>query len=89
MQINSDNNLISRLAGDSPLVQQGSQGPAPSRRKDAAALGERFGEILSKALNAPENRLAVEQAKRDLKEGRLENDAAFEQAAENFLKYGL
>jgi hypothetical protein len=89
MQINSDNNLISRLAHDGPRMQQGGQGSATSRSKDSAALGEQFGEILSKALHTTENRSVVEQAKRDLKEGRLESDAAFEQAAEHLLKFGL
>lgn len=89
MQINSDNNLISRLAHDGPRVQQGSQGPAASRSKDSAELGERFGEILTKALNTAEDSSAVEKAKRDMKEGRLESDAAFEQAADNLLKFGL
>jgi len=89
MQINSDNNLISRLAHDGPRIQQGGQGSAKPRAAESAALGEGFGDILSKALNTTEDRSAVEQARQDLKAGRLESDAAFEQAADNLLRFGL
>jgi phosphoenolpyruvate-protein kinase (PTS system EI component) len=89
MQINSENNLISRLTAEGNPVRQGLKQPSKSDNNVPAALERGFGEILSKALTPADDQNLIEQVRKDLKEGRLESDSAFEQAAENILKYGL
>jgi hypothetical protein len=89
MQINSDNNLISRLTAEGNSAPQGLKQPPKSDNSVPAALEKGFGEILHKALIPADDQNLIEQARKDLKDGRLESDSAFEQAADNLLKYGL
>lgn len=89
MQINSDNNLISKLAAQQNAVPQGGKQQPKSDNNVSAALDSSFGAILSKALTPPDDTQLIEQVRQELREGRLESDRAFEQAAENLLKFGL
>ena len=89
MQIHGDNNLAARLTQEGRTVQPGGRQAAKSENNTAAALENGFETILAKALNPIDNSRLIEQVKLDLKEGRLESDAAFEQAANNLFRYGL
>lgn len=89
MQIQSDNNLAARLVQDGKTVQTGGKLPLKPDNKTAAVIENGFETILNKALNPIDDRSVIEQARLDLKEGRLESDLAFEQAADNLFRYGL
>lgn len=89
MQIQSDNNLIARLTQEGKPVQPDGKRTAKPDNTVAAALDNGFETILSQALNPVNDQPLIEQTRLDLRDGRLESDAAFEQAADNLFKYGL
>lgn len=89
MQIHSDNNLIAKLTQEQNTVQPSGKRTAKPDNTIAAALDNGFETILREALNPANEQQLIEQTRLDLKQGRVESEAAFEQAADHLLTYGL
>lgn len=89
MEIRSDNLLGVQLPQDGKTAQPSAKQGIKPDNGSAAALDSGFEAILRQALQPVNDRQIIEKATLDLKDGRLESEAAFEQAAENLFKYGL
>jgi hypothetical protein len=89
MKINAYDNLLSSLQAGLKTTAAVDKPAGSTAAGQAAELGKGFGAILEKALVEPDGSDAVAKARQALLDGSLENQQAFESAADGLLNYGI
>lgn len=89
MEIQVSKNLVSQLAADGKLQTSNSRTAKEKTSLNAAKLDRSFDKFIEKAMSNVEDSTAVEAARKDLQDGKLESQSAYLSVADNLLALGI